>query len=73
MKKKKTRCDEANKFEERYAKLERKIKHEAEIAATTQTPKMTESLTMSKQAEGVIDAEVAASPLCNEEKTTQLE
>ena len=37
----KTWSDEANKFEERYAELERKIKHEAEIAATTQKPKMT--------------------------------
>ena len=30
----KTWSDEANKFEERYAEFERKIKHEAEIAAT---------------------------------------
>ena len=44
-----------------YAGLGRKIKHEAAIAATTRKPKMTESLTMSKQAEGVVDAGVAAS------------
>ena len=60
---KKKRSDEANKFEERYAELERRIKHEAEIAATTQKPTMTES----KQAEGVIDAEVAASLHWNED------
>ena len=45
------RSDESIKFEERYAELERKIKNEAEIAATTQNPKMIESLTMSQQAE----------------------
>ena len=64
---KKLRSDEANRFEERYAELGRKIKDEAEIAATTQKPKMTESLTMSKQSEGVIDAEVAASLHWNED------
>ena len=63
----KTRTDEANKFEERHAELERKIKHEAEIAATTQKPKMTESLTMSKQSEGDIGAEVATSHHWNED------
>ena len=46
---KETRSDEAIKLEERHAELEGKIKHEAEIAATTQKPKMAESLTMSKQ------------------------
>ena len=61
---KRTRPDDANKFEELCAELDRKIKHEAEIAAATQKLKMTESL---KQAEGVIDAEVAASPLWNED------
>ena len=65
MMKKKPRSDEANRFEERYAELGRKIKHEA--AATTQKPKMTESLTMSKQSEGVIHAEVAASLHWNED------
>ena len=47
----KTRSDEANKFEECHAELERTNQHEAEIAATTQKPKMNESLSKSKQAE----------------------
>ena len=34
------RSGEANKFEERYAELERKIKDKAEIAATTQKHEM---------------------------------
>ena len=62
-----TRSGEANKFEERYVELERKIKHEAETAAIAQKPKMTESLTMLEQAEGVVDAEVAAAYHWNED------
>ena len=52
----KTRSGEAIKFEERFAELERKVKYKAKIAATTQKSKMKESLTMSKQAEGVADS-----------------
>ena len=48
-----TKSDEAMKFEERFAELERKIKHEAEVAATTQ--------------KGVVDAEVTALPHWNED------
>ena len=39
----KARSDEAIKFEERNAELERKIKYKAEIAATTQKQDMSES------------------------------
>ena len=35
----KTRADNTNKFEERTLHQKEKIKHEAEIAATTQKPK----------------------------------
>ena len=58
---------EANKFEERYAELERKIQHDAEIAAATQKPRMTESSTMSKQAKGVVDAGDTILPHWNED------
>ena len=54
-------------FEERYAELERKLKHEAEIAAAAQKPKMTESSTMLEQAEGGVVAEVAAAHHLNED------
>ena len=40
----KTRLGEAIKFEERIVELERKLKHKAEFAATTQNQEMTESL-----------------------------
>ena len=63
----KTRSGEAIKVEERHAELERKIKYKAEIAVITQKPKMTESLTMSKQAEGVADAGITALPQWNED------
>ena len=51
----KTRFGETNKFEGRCAEIERKIKYEAEIAATTQNQEMTESLKIPKEAEGVVD------------------
>ena len=54
------RSGEANKLEERYAELGRKIKHEAETAANAHKPKMTESTTMLEQAKGGVVAEVAA-------------
>ena len=63
---KKARSNEAIKFEERYAELEWQNKHEAEIPATTQKPRMTESSTMLEQAEGGVVAEVAAAHLLNE-------
>ena len=62
----KTRSGEAIQFEDRYAELDRKIKHKAEIAATTQKQGMTESLKMSKQAEGVVAAGITALPCWNE-------
>ena len=51
----------------RNSELERKIKHEAEIAATTQKPRMTESSTVSKQTEGVVDAGDTSLPHWGEE------
>ena len=54
-------------FEERYAELERKNKHEAETAATAQKPKMTESSTMLEQAEGSVVAEAEAAHHSNED------
>ena len=63
----KTRSCEAIKFEERYAELERKIKYKTKIAATTQKPKMIESLTKSKQAERVVDTGITVLPHCNED------
>ena len=62
----KLRSGEASKFEERYAELERKIKHEAETAATAQKPKMTESTTIMQQAERGVVAEVAAARMCEQ-------
>ena len=59
----KTRHDEANKFEARFAEVERKIKYKAEIAATTQKQEMSKSLKIPEQAEGVVDAGVAATSL----------
>ena len=67
----KTRSDEADKFEERHAEFERKIKCKAEIAATTQKQEMTKSFTISEQAEGVVDIGVAALP--NRNKDTNAE
>ena len=61
-----TRFGEATQFEERYAELERKIKYKAEIAATIQEAGR-ESLTMSKQAEGVVDAGITALPCWSED------
>ena len=60
------RSGEANMFEERCAELERKIKHEAETAASEQKPNMTESSTLLEQAEGGVVAEVAAAHHLNE-------
>ena len=59
----KTRSGGANMFEERYAELERKIKHEAETAATAQKPKMT----LLEQAEGGVVAEIEAAHQLNDD------
>ena len=63
----KTRSGEVIKFEERHGELKRKINYKTEIAATTKKPNIIESLTMSKQAEGVVDAGVTALLHCKED------
>ena len=61
------RCGEADMLEERHAELERQIKQEGETLAAAQKTRMTESSTMSKQAEGVVDAGDTALPHWNED------
>ena len=53
----KMRSGEANKFEERYAELERRVKHKAEVAAATQKQEMTESTVKMRSGRFVAESE----------------